>query len=67
MNEEIIQRLTAQDAKIDLIAKDVRSIKRIFLISFILSVVFLVLPLLGLVFAIPMLMDSLNSLYSVGL
>lgn len=53
MEQEIIKRLDEQTAKIDEIARSVEKLRKYFLVIVIITVAGIVLPLLGLVFAIP--------------
>lgn len=64
MDDELIQKLKDQEYKISSIYHDIKTIKKIFIITMIINVVFLVLPLIGLLFAIPMLLNTYESLYS---
>lgn len=57
MEQEIIKRLDEQAAKIDEIARSVEKLRKYFLIIVIITVAGIVLPLIGLVFAIPQFLD----------
>ena len=58
-------RLSALEKKIDMMSISVEKIRKYFLYSLIATIVFFVLPLLGLVFAVPMLMSTIGSMYSL--
>ena len=58
-------RLSALEKKIDMMSVSVEKIRKYFLYSLIATIVFFVLPLLGLVFAVPMLMSTIGSMYSL--
>lgn len=53
MDEELKQKIDAQQEKIDEIYKEMKKLKRYFLWTFWLTVVFFVLPLVALVFVVP--------------
>ena len=53
MENEILQKLKEQDAKIDAIWKSVEKSRKYFLITAWITIGAIVLPLLGLAFAIP--------------
>jgi len=62
MNEEMIQKkLEEQDQKLNLIFISVEKIRRYFLAVLIVSLVVFVLPLIGLVFAIPAFLNNYTS------
>jgi len=60
MNDELKYRLEIVEQKIDRIDKGITVIKRIFLWSFIISIAFIVLPLIGMLFIIPRFMSSID-------
>lgn len=53
MDPELKQRLEAQDAKLDAIYKSVERMRKYFLIITWVTIALIVLPMIGLVFAIP--------------
>lgn len=55
-----MQKIREQEKKLQEIYASVRRMERYFLWTFIITVVVLVLPLIGLVFVIPMFLNSLN-------
>ena len=63
MESPIEERLEKLEKKIDAMYKVVRSLRRYFLISAILTVVFFVLPLIIAVIAIPYMIETLSGLY----
>ncbi len=58
-------RLEALERKIDMMSVSVEKIRKYFLYSLIATIVFFVLPLIGLVFAVPMLMSTIGTMYSL--
>ena len=55
--QEIAERLRRQEEKIDAIYTSVEKTRRYFMWTLIVSMVVLVLPLIGLVFALPTFLD----------
>ena len=62
MNEEVQKQLASQAAKIDAIYASVERTRKYLFWMMIASIVFVVLPAIGLVFAIPSFLSSYNSL-----
>jgi hypothetical protein len=60
MDQEIKNKLAAQDAKLDAIFTSVEKTRKYFLVVMWISILAIVLPAIGLVFAIP----SFLSMYS---
>ncbi|MGK2848893.1 MAG: hypothetical protein ACSLEX_02385 [Minisyncoccota bacterium] len=60
MDENILQKFLEQEQKIDKIYVSVEKTRKYFFWTMILSLVFFLLPLLGLVFAIPTFLNTLN-------
>ena len=58
--EEILKKIEEQDRKLDAIYRSVEKTRKYFKWSLIFTIVFLVLPLVGLVFAIPWFLQTLN-------
>lgn len=65
MEQEILKKLEEQDKKIDLIYASVEKTRSYFLWTLIISVVFFILPLVGLAFAIPFFLSTLSSAYGL--
>ena len=61
MENEIIAKLQAQDVKLDAIFKSVEKTRRYFQIIFWITVLTVLLPLLGLLFVVPVFMKSYMS------
>ncbi len=61
MDAELQKKFDEQQAKLDAIFVSVEKMRRYFQWTLILTVVFLVLPLIGLIFAIPYYLNSLSS------
>ena len=53
METEILAKLEENERKLDEIRKSVERMRKYFLWTLVLSIVFIVLPLVGLIFAIP--------------
>ena len=58
MDAELSERLKAQDAKLEEIREAVSAMRRYMQITFWVTVVFFVLPLFALVYAVPKAMNS---------
>ncbi len=61
METEILKKIQEQDIKIDAIYRSVEKMRKYFMWTFILSLVFFILPLLGLVFILPSVWSALTS------
>lgn len=61
------QRLAQLEAKIDQVYVSVEKTRKYFLTTIIISVVLVVLPLIGLVFAIPTFLETLNTATELGI
>ena len=61
MDQEILKKLEAQEAKIDDIYRSVEKMRKYFLWTLIITAVVIILPLIGLVFVIPQFMSSYTS------
>jgi hypothetical protein len=67
-NEEIKNKLVAQELKLEAIYKSVEKTRKYFLVTIWVTIIAVVLPLLGLVFAIPYFISTYTStLSSLGL
>ena len=58
MEQEIIEKLNAQEVKIDKMYASVEKMRKYFLWGFILTIVFFIVPLIGLLFALPAFMNN---------
>ncbi len=65
MDTEILQKLQGQDEKLELIYQSVEKTRKYFLWTLIATVVTFVLPLVGLMFAIPFFMNTLLNAYGI--
>ena len=65
MDTEILQKLQGQDEKLELIYQSVEKTRKYFLWTLIATVVTFVLPLVGLMFAMPFFMDTLLNAYGI--
>ena len=66
MEQDILNKLAAQEEKLNAIYKSVEKTRKYFMWTLIITIVTVVLPLIGLVFAVPMFLQTL-SLGGVGL
>jgi hypothetical protein len=64
MNEDQIKNL---EAKIDIIGADVKKMKSYFLWTFWVTIALFVLPLLGLLFAVPKFFSTYSEISNLGL
>ncbi len=60
-----MQKLQAQDEKLEHIYQSVEKTRKYFLWTMIATVVTFVLPLIGLIFAVPFLLSTLSAAYSL--
>lgn len=65
MDTELSQKLQAQDEKLEQIYQSVEKTRKYFLWTMIATIVTFVLPLVGLVFAVPFLLNTLTAAYSL--
>lgn len=63
MEQELIQRLETLEEKIDTMQKTMNALRRYFLISTILTVLFFVLPLIVAVIAVPFIVNTFSGIY----
>ena len=61
MEQDISRKFEEQEKKLDAIYKSVEKTRKYFLFTLIISVVFIVLPLVGLIFIIPMFLRTLTA------
>ena len=67
MEPEILKKLEEQEQKIDAIFKSVERTRKYFLWTLIVSVVVIVLPLVGMLFILPTLLNNISSSLPIGL
>lgn len=67
MDEETKQRLAILEGKIDVIYQTTEKVRRYFLWTLIITVALVVLPAIGLLFAIPSFLSSYSNLGSVDI
>ncbi len=60
MEQEILKKLEEQEQKIDAIFKSVERTRKYFLWTLIMSIVVLVLPLVGVLFLLPTLLNTIS-------
>ncbi len=61
MEQEILKKLKEQELKIEAIWKSVEKTRKYFLFTMISSIVMVVLPLIGLLIAIPIMLNTLST------
>lgn len=61
MENELLQKIEAQEAKIDAIYTSVEKTRRYFVVTLWITVIMVILPLLGLIIVVPMFVDSLTA------
>jgi hypothetical protein len=61
MEEDILKRIIELEIKTDKMYKSVEQMRKIFLWTFILNIVFIILPIIGLLIVIPMFWNSITS------
>ncbi len=61
----LLQKLAEQEKKLDAIYASVEKTRRYFLWTLILSLVFFLLPLIGLLFVIPFFLSTLSSVTGI--
>jgi len=64
MDNDLLQKLEAQEKKIDDIFKSVEKTRKYFLWTLIITVVTLLLPLIGIIIIIPWFLKVMTSAYS---
>jgi hypothetical protein len=67
MEQEILNRLQKNEEKLEKIFASVEKMRRYFLWTLIITVLMVLLPAVGLVFAIPKFMDTYSQVGNIGL
>ena len=67
MEQEILEQLKRQEAKLDKIYQSVEKTRKYFLWTLIITVVMIVLPLIGLIFVIPQFLNIYNGLGNISI
>lgn len=67
MENEIIKKLEEQAKKIEAIFVSMEKTRKYFLWTLIISLAFVILPIIGLAFVIPQFLNTLNTAGSLGL
>jgi CHASE3 domain sensor protein len=65
MDTELVKKLEAQDEKLERIYQSVEKTRKYFLWTMIATVVTFVLPLIGLIFAVPFFLSTLSTAYGL--
>jgi type II secretory pathway component PulF len=60
MDTELKNRLDTLEQKVDTINKNIKTIKSVFLWTFIITIAVIVIPLIGMIFVIPQFMSSID-------
>ena len=67
MENEILKKIEEQGRRIEEIFVSVEKTRKYFLWTLIISVAFVVLPIIGLIFVIPQFLNTLNTASGLGL
>lgn len=67
MENEILEKLESQRKKIEEMFISVEKTRKYFLWTLIISVAFIILPIVGLIFVIPQFLNTLNMASGLGL
>lgn len=65
MEQEILEKIKAQEMKLDNIYKSVERMRKYFLWTLIATIITVVLPLIGLIIIIPWFLKVITSAYSI--
>jgi CHASE3 domain sensor protein len=65
MDQEILEKLSQQEAKLEQVYKSVERMRKYFLWSVIITVMTIVLPILGLIVIIPWFLKIITSAYGL--
>lgn len=66
MEQDILNKLAEQDKKLNEIYKTMHKLQNYFKWTFIITILVIVLPAIGLVFAIPALLSAYSSIGNLG-
>jgi TRAP-type mannitol/chloroaromatic compound transport system permease small subunit len=66
MEIELTQKLEEQDKKIDAIYRSVERTRKYILWTFVFNIIIFILPLVGLVIAIPWFLKTIASVYNIA-
>jgi hypothetical protein len=67
MEKEILEKIKEQDQKIDEINNNVKKIKKVLFWKFIITLIVVVLPIIGISIAIPKFLEVLTNTTTLGL
>jgi len=62
MEQDILKKLEEQDKKLEEIYRSVEKTRKYFLWTLIISLAFIILPLIGLIYAIPKMLNAYSGL-----
>jgi uncharacterized Rmd1/YagE family protein len=60
METELKNRLDVLEQKVDTINKNIKTIKNVFMWTFIITIAVIIIPLIGMIFIIPKFMSSID-------
>ena len=60
MEEDILKKIEEQDKKLEAIYRSVEKMRKYFLWTLIITVIMIILPLIGLAFALPLYLKAYN-------
>jgi uncharacterized membrane protein len=61
MEQEILNKIKEQDEKLDEIISNIKRIKKVLFWKFIITLVLVILPIIGISFAIPKFLEALTN------
>jgi len=64
MDQQLNDRLTQLEQKLDNVYKSVESARKMFLITLIITIATIVVPLIALIFIIPWILETFTKMYS---
>ncbi|MFH0968966.1 MAG: hypothetical protein V1804_00460 [Patescibacteria group bacterium] len=67
MDQELLEKFEKQDKKLDEIYHSIERMRKYFLWTLIITIATIVLPIIGLIIAIPWFLKIITSAYSIGI
>ncbi|MCF7845398.1 MAG: hypothetical protein K9M12_01365 [Candidatus Pacebacteria bacterium] len=67
MEKDILKKIEEQDQKIDEINNNVKKIKKVLFWKFIITLIVVILPIIGISIAIPKFLEALTNTTTLGL
>lgn len=62
MDQELLQKLDAQEKKLDEIARSIEKMRKYFFWTLVITLAVIVLPLIGLIFVVPQFLSNYSNL-----